>query len=164
VGELWHEGELRPAHEHLLSAVVRNILGRVTAATQTSDADFHIVLGTPARQRHEIGAMLAAATAATCGWRVTYLGADLPASDIATVVKETGAHAVALSIVHPDDDPELPEELRALKRLVPRNTEILVGGGAADGYADTLEEIGALRLSELGALRTLLAELSGNDD
>ncbi|NIP80239.1 MAG: transcriptional regulator, partial [Gemmatimonadetes bacterium] len=42
-----------------------------------------MLVATPAGDRHEIGALLVAAAALGTGWDVVYLGADLPASEIA---------------------------------------------------------------------------------
>jgi len=162
VGELWHEGEIRPAHEHLLSSVVRGVLSRITVASQPQEAPHHLVVATPMGQRHEIGAMLAAATAAMEGWRVTYLGADLPAEDIATVVQETRAEAVALSIVHPEADSALDRDLRGLRKLLPSDTEIIVGGAAASSYGAALEKARALFIQDLDDLRSTLLEISGS--
>lgn len=115
-----------------------------------------LVIATPAGQHHEIGAMLAAAAAAAAGWRVIYMGADLPADSIATAVEMTGARAVALSIIYPDDDPRLAEELRELRRLLPDRVTVIVGGQAAGRYRGVLEEMGAIWLTDAPALRSAL--------
>jgi hypothetical protein len=62
---------------------------------------------------------------------------------------------VALSLVHPADDPQLPEELRRLQRLLPEFTTLIVGGAAVDSYEKTLQMIGAKvcrSLNEFGAI------------
>jgi hypothetical protein len=59
-----------------------------------------------------LAALLAALAGAAEGWRVTYLGPDLPADDSAAAARRAGARAVALGIVFPPDDPELPGRLR----------------------------------------------------
>ena len=73
--------------------------------------DSCFLVATPAGQRHELGALMVAVAAATDGWKVTYLGADLPAAEIAATALQRKARAVALSIVHPVDDPNLPGEI-----------------------------------------------------
>ena len=88
VGELWNRGDVKPAHEHLVSATIQGLFGGVLEAADPSGVAPGIVVTTPAGQTHEFGALFAAATAASEGWRVTYLGPDLPADDIATAVIE----------------------------------------------------------------------------
>jgi hypothetical protein len=68
----------------------------------------------------------------------------------------TGARAVALSIIYPDDDPRLAEELRELRRLLPDQVTVIVGGQAAGGYRGVLEEMGAVWLTDAPALRSAL--------
>jgi MerR family transcriptional regulator, light-induced transcriptional regulator len=161
IGELWHAGRLDPAHEHLASSVVRSVLEGMTRAVQGEDPAPLLVAGTPAGQRHEIGAMIAAATAAAEGWQVTYLSPDLPARDIAAVAEEGGARAVALSLVYPGDDGDLPDQLRLLRTALPRDTALIVGGAAVESYRPVLDEVGAMVLADTDALRGVLAELAG---
>src|SRR5215218_3264004 len=71
VGELWHQGEMRPTHEHVASAVVGSFLGGMYHAVDTPATAPHLIATTPPRQRHELGALMVAAVAAGEGWRVT---------------------------------------------------------------------------------------------
>jgi DNA-binding transcriptional MerR regulator/methylmalonyl-CoA mutase cobalamin-binding subunit len=155
-GERWRAGSLRPVHGQLTAAVVRRVLDRFRDTAAPRGA-LELVIATPSGQIHELGALLVAATAAAEGWAVTYLGADLPAEDIAEAVRVTGARVLALSIVHPSGDRALAHELRSLAKLLPRATLLLAGGPASAAYSAALEEIGAERLPDLAALRTRLS-------
>jgi DNA-binding transcriptional MerR regulator/methylmalonyl-CoA mutase cobalamin-binding subunit len=160
VGELWSRGGVRPAHEHLASAVLLRVLGKLVEAAEPSGAAPKLVVATPAGQQHEFGALFAAATAAAEGWHVTYLGSDLPAEDIAAAASETGAEAVALSIVYVTDQRRMEDELRTLRRRLQPGVPILVGGAAIASYKRVLDEIGARQVSDMVELRSTLAELS----
>jgi methylmalonyl-CoA mutase cobalamin-binding subunit len=118
-----------------------------------------ILVTTPADQLHELGAVLAATVAANAGWRVIYAGPALPAAEIAAAALRVQARAVALSVVHPADDPDLPAEFRRLRRLLPTAFPLLVGGRAASGYREVLTEIKATQLTCLNSLSAALAEL-----
>jgi MerR family transcriptional regulator, light-induced transcriptional regulator len=131
IGEEWHEGGLKPAHEHLASAVMRTVLASLVSDLSAATSAPRLLVATPADERHEIGALLVAATAASAGWRVTYLGADLPAGEIADAAAQAGARAVALSVVLPGDVARLAAELRELRSRLPAGVELLVGGGGA---------------------------------
>jgi methanogenic corrinoid protein MtbC1 len=159
IGDLWHQGTLRPIHEHMASSVVRSFIGGMHGAYHPEVSAPHVVVTTPARQRHELGALLAAATAAGEGWRVTYLGPDLPPEEIAAAALQKGARAVALSITYPPDDPMLVDDLRRLRRLLGSRTALVVGGRACPAYDEVLQEIGCLRVEDLAGLRDALQDL-----
>ena len=159
IGELWRDGELRVAHEHLASAVVRTFLGNVKGSCIPSSVAPNLVVATPVGQMHELGALVVAATAVSEGWRVTYLGTNLPAEEIAGAAQQSQARAVALSLVYPTDDPRVRGELEHLRRYLAREIAILVGGRASEHYEDVLRTVGATRLDDMRSLRTYLETL-----
>ncbi|HEU5070779.1 MAG TPA: MerR family transcriptional regulator [Verrucomicrobiae bacterium] len=159
VGDLWRTGELTAAHEHFLSAALRTFLGQSTRQFPQPESAPCLVVATPAGQLHELGAVMVAAAASNLGWRVTYLGTSLPAAEIAGVATQNKARAVALSLVYPEDDAGLGEELAKLRRYLPADIKIIAGGRAAEAYRDPLSRIGALRIADLIGLMTTLDDL-----
>jgi methanogenic corrinoid protein MtbC1 len=152
VGQLWLEGAMNSAHEHFLSAALRTFLGRHTQQFSVPPSAPVVLVTTPAGQIHELGAVIVSAAAANLGWKVIYLGTNLPAADIAGLAKRKKARAVALSIVYPTDDPELPKELHQLREYLPGDVEIIVGGRGASSYATALVEIRARIANKLDDL------------
>jgi MerR family transcriptional regulator, light-induced transcriptional regulator len=144
IGERWRAGELTAAHEHFFTASVKLFLGELTHQFAMPLNAPRIIVATPIGQLHELGAVMAAATAANLGWRPIYLGPSLPAHEIAGAALRNEAAAVALSIVYPEDDPQLARELTELAGLLPASTRLFAGGRAARGYFETLVRIGAL--------------------
>lgn len=159
IGEAWCAGEVTPGHEHLASAVVQRVLGDLILEATGPTASPTLVVGTPAGTHHEFGGMFAALIAVTEGWSVAYLGPDLPAADIAAVVRETGARATALSLVYPSEAESVRAELRALREALPEPAPIFVGGRASASYQDTLRAIGARRPASLPEFRAALSSL-----
>jgi DNA-binding transcriptional MerR regulator/methylmalonyl-CoA mutase cobalamin-binding subunit len=159
VGNGWREGSLGVAHEHLTTSVLRSLLGHQMQARVPMSTDPAVVLSTPSGQHHELGALLAAVTASLEGWRVTYLGPDLPAEEIAGAAKSVRAGCVALSVVYPVDDPRLPDELRKVSRLLDSDVVLLVGGRGSAAHADVIREVGARRIDTLAGLREELGRL-----
>lgn len=153
VGQRWRDGSLRVAHEHMATAIVRSFLGTQESGAAGGESAPEIVVATPAGQRHELGGLVVSATAASEGWRVTYLGPDLPAEEIAATALQREARAVALSIVYPADDPLLARELKTLRTRLGEAIALIVGGAAASAYREHLRDIGARLLSDLSALR-----------
>lgn len=156
VGEGCAGGWLRAANEHLASSVVRTFLDGLHGAYPVAETAPVLIVATPAFQYHELGATLVAAVGRMDGWKTVYLGPNLPAEELAAAVKTRDARAIALSIAFPADDPRLVEELGRLRRQIGSDVTILVGGPSSTGYQVILDEIGAIRIDDLAALREYL--------
>jgi methanogenic corrinoid protein MtbC1 len=159
---LWHNGDIRVANEHLASSVIRSFLFNLLDSYSISNSAPVLISATPRGQEHELGALIAGVVAASSGWRVIYLGASLPAEEISSVVSHLNAKVVALSIVYPNDDPHLKGELTKLHQLLPVNVSMIVGGRAANGYHDVLNEIGAVMVKNTKQLRLELEAIREN--
>lgn len=160
IGDAWKDGELDVVHEHLASAVVRTFLGSLARSQPPAGAAPVLVIATPAGQRHELGALVAAVTAVSAGWHCTYLGPDLPAEEIAAGARSRGAKAVALGISFPEADPRVAEALARLRQELP-HCPILLGGGAAASYDEAIRRIGARRLADMRQFREALSRIEG---
>lgn len=161
IGIGWYQGRFPPANGHLATTIIRRVLTWMTDyPTLRADAPV-MVVGTPARQMHDLGAMLVATAGAGSGWRVTYLGASLPAQELVRAAQLARADTVALSIVHPTDDIGVAHDLRELRASLPAQTAIIVGGAGAKLYADVLSEIGAEHMGSIAALRVWLQGRTG---
>jgi len=152
VGEAWRSGRLKVAHEHFATAQFRGYLGPFGRVPHLNAATPHLIVTTPPEQWHELGALLVAAAAHSYGWRVTYLGPSMPVEEIAGAAIGYHARAVALSIVFPEDDPQLSRELTRLRRLLPESTALLIGGRGSHSYEPLFSELGAHHLPRLGDL------------
>lgn len=157
VGQAWSDGELRIYQEHFATSVLRGCIARGLGASRGDVAT--IVVTTLAGEAHELGALLAATSAAAAGWRVEFLGTDLPSSEIAAAVKRFGARAIALSIVLPARDGKAIEEARHLRRLVGPEVAIFAGGKGVSALAPVLQEIDARPLDRPSMLAKALSNL-----
>jgi DNA-binding transcriptional MerR regulator/methylmalonyl-CoA mutase cobalamin-binding subunit len=136
VGHRWQSGTLRPAQEHLVSAVVRSVLGGLLRVLTRTEALPRVVLAAPSGERHELGLLSAAVIAAAEGFGVVYLGPDLPAADIWHAASRADARIVIVSLTTPGAVTRA--ELRALAQR-PAGVALWVGGPAA---ADALPSLG----------------------
>jgi methanogenic corrinoid protein MtbC1 len=159
IGERWHDGSLRVMHEHLSTGVLRTFLGSARGTRALPASAPVIVVATPAGHVHELGALAVALSASREGWRVVYLGPNIPAEEIAAAVKKSDARAVALSIVYPSDDPLVLDELRRLSKMLDDGVTVLAGGRGAPAYREGLEEIGATLPGSMADLRSMLEEI-----
>jgi MerR family transcriptional regulator, light-induced transcriptional regulator len=159
LGDLWREGSVRVAQEHLASEVIKGYFGNVISSANISRVAPKIMVTTPSGQFHEIGAMLAAATASSEGWNVIYLGPNTPADEIAGAARQNQVKVVALSIVYPEDNSHLIHELEKLANYLPKEIILIVGGRALEGYREVLDEMGAICLNDISSFRRKLESL-----
>jgi len=153
VGERWERGELRIAHEHACSALMRGLLFSLMRLYPANDAQRRVVVGTPAKEDHELGAMMVAMLAAMHGWSVLYLGPDLPAEEIAYAVNHFEADLLMLSITNLRPK-ESQREIAAIESEIADRVRILVGGSAAKLPPGSRAEIQQdLALAEAGLSR-----------
>jgi MerR family transcriptional regulator, light-induced transcriptional regulator len=163
IGDRWKTGELRPVHEHMTSAVIRSLTYILRNNNPCSADAPKMIVSTPIGQLHELGALLAAIMAELSGWQVTYLGANLPAEEIAAGVKFTNACALTISISFATDDHVVPKELRRLKKLIGNKVALIVGGRAAGHYQAVLNEIGVVNIQSYEHFRLILDQLTANN-
>lgn len=156
----WTDGSISVSQEHMATAVLRSYLDQVRLSMPGDAHAPRLIVTTPRDQYHEIGALIVAIVAAMQSWRVSYLGPNLPVADIADAVRKTGAKAVALSIVYPEDDVSLGGELLALREELGSGVTILVGGRASNHYGHALQRIEAIVCQDLAAFRESLKHIS----
>ncbi len=138
IGERWAHQEFGIAQQHVATHLIRNLLSSLIRLYPPDAAAESIVMATPQGERHEFGLLLAALSAATRGWRVVYLGTDLPAAEIAHAVKLTRARVLALSLVNPITT-QVHGELLSIAQLTPPTTRVWLGGQEAPTQRDLCE-------------------------
>jgi methanogenic corrinoid protein MtbC1 len=114
------------------------------------------VFAASAGERHEFGAMMAAGTAGAMGWRVVYLGADLPGDSLAVAAARHQPRLVGLSVVCGQTS-GLRDEIAALRGALPPDVTLVVGGQGATARAAELTDAGAVVVDSLEGFRAFLA-------
>jgi methylmalonyl-CoA mutase cobalamin-binding domain/chain len=122
-----------------------------------------ILITTTSGQRHEIGALMAAAAAEEVGWEAIYLGASMPAEEIGAAARQSGARVVGLSLVY-RDDVRMVEELRAIRRYLEDDVTLVVGGRAAVELEDIIAELGGHRVGDMPEFQSLLDTIRQSGD
>jgi methanogenic corrinoid protein MtbC1 len=130
VGDRWQRGDLRIAHEHACSTVMRGLLFSLMRLYPSGESRRRVVVATPAHEDHELGALMVSMLAAMHGWSVLYLGPNLPAEEIAFAVKNTEAELLMLSVTNLGPE-AARDEIAAIEGELPKRVKILAGGRAA---------------------------------
>ncbi len=155
----WEDSTLSIAHEHAASAVIRSFLEETRRSLVVDPSAPRILITTPKNQIHELGASIVAVIAALESWNVTYLGPNLPASEIVRAAQQCSAQALALSVVYPLSDPDLTTEFASIRAGLGNDFPILIGGRAAASYHREIDGIQALLVQPLSEVRSHLGRI-----
>jgi DNA-binding transcriptional MerR regulator/methylmalonyl-CoA mutase cobalamin-binding subunit len=137
VGDLWGCAEIGVAEEHFASALIREKLAGIMEDLDTGTArgPEAVCVGL-AGERHEFGLMGISINLATRGWRVLYLGVDLPMDEVQRVVQSRRPALLCTSVVNHMGTAEFRRLVRELRDMAPPETEIVIGGpGLPDSTA-----------------------------
>lgn len=140
VGDLWALGKLTVAAEHLASEVVVQQLKQELAAVPPQGPV--LLAACLPGERHEWGFLVTLIEQQARGWRVRYLGADLPLKDLVDAAWTLVPGVVALSGVNPENVSSRLTELRRLPRLLPPGTLVVMGGQGAEDNGSRLRRSG----------------------
>jgi DNA-binding transcriptional MerR regulator/methylmalonyl-CoA mutase cobalamin-binding subunit len=159
VGDQWQKGRLTIAQEHMVSSILRNLLGAIVRLYSRPRAPKTILLATPSGEQHEFGILAAAMLAAGVGIGAIYLGPGLPAKEIVGAARKTSAHAVVLGAKVVGGKKQSINELRYVSQNLPDKTELWIGGSLSTELERELEGVRAVFLHDLAELETNLARL-----
>ncbi len=126
VGVRWHEGTLAIAQEHMVSQILRDVLGSLNRLLRRSQSATRMVFATPTGEDHEFGIQASAMLASLAGIAPVYLGANLPAEEISEAARRTSARVIVLGITVPSV--ATAAEVTAIITAMPQTTELWLGG------------------------------------
>lgn len=148
LGRAWADGLLSVRHEHFLSNVIEDELRAHRTTFSTDPGGPVVAFATLSGERHGLGLHVVALLAAMHGVQARVLGVDTPREQIAAAARESGAHAVAISVSLATGGVETDRRLAELRAALPEDTTLVVGGQGARGvrrgargvaYVDSLE-------------------------
>ena len=131
IGRRWYGGTLTVAQEHMVSALLRNLLGGLVRLYHPREPRVRLVFATPAGEYHEFGILCGAMLAVAAGVDAIYLGPNLPTPEIVSIVNRLKPRAVVLGIVAPGYVADLEGALAFIAAQIPAATEVWIGGCSA---------------------------------
>jgi methanogenic corrinoid protein MtbC1 len=147
IGEDWYTGRITVTTEHFASAYIR---GKLLAAFQnlpTRRGSSYILVGCGPDEQHEIGALMIAALLRSEGYRVEYLGPDVPVDDLIDYARYEHPHMIVLASSMESSAIELKNVQEKLQHLRP--IPIFGYGGAAFTIRPSLrQEVPGIFLGE----------------
>ncbi len=98
VGDLWHEGRISVAQEHLTSGIIEDAARALVRLVQPSEPRWRVVLACVEDEEHVIGLYGVAIRLAGWGIRTVDLGARTPPQAVADATQRLSPDGVALSL------------------------------------------------------------------
>lgn len=128
IGDLWYEGRIGVADEHLATAIVEEIAGALPATpTEGRHGRGRCLLAAVGAEQHVVGLRLLAAVLEDDGWEVTLLGGRTPPAELLDMVKRVRPRFTGLSAAYLPSTGSLERTIQAIKSL---GITVLVGGPA----------------------------------
>ncbi len=128
IGKRWYSGSLTVAQEHMVSALLRNLLGGLVRLYHPRDPKVRIIFATPASELHEFGILCGAMLAVSAGVDAVYLGPNLPTPEIVAITNRIKPQALVLGVVAPGYVPDLDAAIQFIGGQIPAATELWIGG------------------------------------
>jgi len=131
VGQLWHDGHLDVAIEHY---VTRQIQQKIfSAMNQLPVAEFgaKVVVACPPGEEHDIAAFAVAYRCRVRGFRVHYLGANVPLGSLAKLCEEVEPDLTIMSFPVVLSEANAAELVQTLADEVRPASDLAVGGHGA---------------------------------
>lgn len=143
IGQLWHLGEASIAEERLVSETTRQLMTLLVAKHAPAGTPRRIVLAASvAGNAHDLGLRVVVDLFRLAGWRCLFLGANVPAEEIARAAKFFGADLIVLNATLTPQLRVLGDSIAATRQVV-AGTPILVGGLAFEGAPELWRQLGA---------------------
>ena len=142
IGEGWASGEVSVAAEHHATAYCREQIAVMMRHLSSGGAGApEAVCATPEGERHEVGLLRVALRLAHRGFRLTYLGVDVPTTDLRALLAERSPALLCLSVVLDRPGHQLLELARQLSEAAPQTILIFGGPAVADLEDQSTEQI-----------------------
>ncbi len=128
VGRLWEIGEITVAQEHFAAGVVRVALAAMLRSLDTArPGAVEVVCVCVPGEAHDLPLLAVAVELALAGWRVIWLGADVPLADLCALVATRSPTIVCLSAIVARASEDVLASGRTVHASSPTTTVVLGG-------------------------------------
>lgn len=142
IGELWHEGSVSVAREHLATTLTAGVVAAIAPRMRIAPYGGRLaVLACTPGEEHALGLMIVGEFLEGAGWEVLQIGAGVPPADLLELVIDEQPDLVGLSTSREQLVPDAERLLAVLGERGPDQL-VVVGGHGWDGLDD--DEVRAL--------------------
>ena len=133
IGQLWQQNRISVAREHLATAVTEAVMLNVAAsAPHVPNTGMRVLVACVEGELHDVGARMVADLLELDGFRVRFLGADVPTESLLAMLREEAPRLLILSAAMPERLVELRGAVARLRQAYSPGLHIFVGGQIMD--------------------------------
>ena len=157
VGERWHRGEATVVQEHFATAILRRRLSVMFQAYDQPAAGPLAITGAAPTEWHDVGILLVSLALRRNGWRVIYLGQNVPADQLLQEIRRLHPDLVCLSATTREGAAELAQVYDGMAALPAPRPRLIFGGRAFNLAPDLRDRFTGAYVS--ASARDLIAAL-----
>ena len=136
IGEAWARGEVTVAQEHFASAFCRERLMQMFQDLGAGPAEgVPVTCVGPPGEPHDLGLLMLAIRLALRGFRVTWIGAQVPREDLCAMIAQYPPRLLCITATQPHLAAEARAYARQVRSCAHPDTVIALGGPAVAGLA-----------------------------
>lgn len=144
VGRLWHAGQIGIAEEHMVTAATQRVMAVVAdRAPRQAPNGRTVVVAAVSGNVHDIGLRAAADIYQLAGWRVIFVGSDVPLMEIPSTLTFFAADLLMLGATLATHVARVEQAVQSIRNRCERPVKVLVGGSAFDEAPELWQKIGA---------------------
>jgi methanogenic corrinoid protein MtbC1 len=157
IGRLWAEEHLSEAREHLATTISRQALEQLSGLLASQPENGKVAVVACVRgEHHDLGAQMTADLFEMAGFRVRFLGANVPTAGLLTTIRGDCPDVLALSVTMGANVAALREVVAGTREAVGNRAVLVAGGQAFAAAGVTPREIG-LDILSTGAVEVIAA-------
>ena len=140
IGERWHRGEATVVQEHFATAFLRRRLAALFHAYPQPATGPLAITGSGPSEWHDVGILLVSLALRRHGWRVLYLGQNVPSEHLALEARRLKPDLICLSASTRDSAAELVAAYQALADLGDAKPRVILGGRAFQKHPELADQ------------------------
>jgi methanogenic corrinoid protein MtbC1 len=159
IGARWERGEVSVAVEHFASQLIQGKIQGIYHSLPLYSSALKVMVGCAPDELHEIGSLMFATLLRDAGYRVEYLGPDIPLNDLAAYAGEEKPRLLVVAATITESAQQLVNFSGQLEKInpvpifgyggsafirSPRLTEQISGVYLGNNMADSLTKVGSL--------------------
>jgi MerR family transcriptional regulator, light-induced transcriptional regulator len=158
IGEMWHRGEASIVQEHFATAILRRRLTALFHAYAQPAAGPLAITGSGPAEWHDVGILLVSLVLRRVGWRVIYLGQNVPAHHLSLEIARLKPTVVCLSAATLESADALQEVYDSVRTLSEPRPRLIFGGRAFNIHPELRSRFPGTFVADTA--RNLIAELT----